>query len=70
MMAMLWRGHSVVGVERQRNFGSGSLPLQFLRMGWYRNRITANGGVKAGALILFFARMSVQRSGDPAKGLG
>ncbi len=54
MMAMLKQKYSIVGLERQRNFGDGSLPLRSLRMLWYWARILAYGWRRRRSIDLVF----------------
>jgi len=41
MMGMLLQRYPLVGLERQRDFGAGPLPLRFARMIWYWARVSA-----------------------------
>ena len=54
MVRMLGQKYSVVGLERQRNFGAGSLPLRFLRMLWYWARVLAYGWRQRQSIDLIF----------------
>ena len=54
IMRMLGRRYSIAGLERQRNFGAGSLPLRFMRMLWYWVRLLAYGWRRRRSIDLIF----------------
>lgn len=71
MMGMLGQRYSIVGLERQRNFGSGSLPLRLLRMLWYWLRVLAYGWHQRRSIDLIFCENThAALGGVLAKALG
>ena len=54
MVRMLGQKYSVVGLERQRNFGAGSLALRFLRLLGYWARILLYGWRQRRSIDLIF----------------
>lgn len=71
MMRMLGQRYFIMGLERQRDFGAGSLPLRFLRMIWYWTRVLAYGWQQRRSIDLIFCENThAALGGILAKALG